>query len=536
MILKLTFSSPIYENKFLLETGEKDISQVNISLLNYALQAEGLVDISTEGDPIEFLVLNNGNWNIELCSDPISRIRNGEILEPSQSKIKLLGSESWSLNDGTWGQIRICNRYRPLNGTFNETPKLAPMGDIRYTEVIVMDSGINKQHIEFENAVIEDLYKIPIIDTYNDNLHHGTAVASLIVGKTLGIHPNCTIKNVKVFDNGFKPGILQLAEAFDAILNYHLTCPTVPKVLNLSWIMPKSLYIEYKLETLFNAGILIVSAAGNSPINIDLATPAGYVNSLTVAGSTKNDIELVALYGINKKISVYAPGEGIKVAYHDSVDEYTNYDGSSFSCAFASAVAAQHFSIGSQSLTNQQVFIDIINDSTSFPLTLNDNVSGIENKLLHNVLAGTINLTNNQFLGTFLDSFLKANELKFPISRFMDIPPRQQSSYNIIWDQTTAYNFLIDSFIDTNDIVNLKLNQNIVIEPNTTKVISFKIEFTGTAIHLFSPNFYIFLTSRTIVDDEEMNNLLTTIEPYDDANPIRLAKFDYVFSYGMSTK
>lgn len=522
MILKLTFSSPIYENKFLLETGEKDISQVNISLLNYALQAEGLVDISAIGDPIEFLVFNNGNWNIELCSDPISRIKNGEILEPAQSKIKLLGSDSWSFNDGTWGHIRICNRYYPLN----ETPKLANLSDIRTTEVIVMDSGINKQHVEFENAVIDDLYKIPVIDSYSDTVHHGTAVASLIVGKTLGIHPQCTIKNVKIFDNGFKPGILQLAEAFDAILNYHLSCPNIPKVLNLSWIMQKSLYIEYKLQTLFNAGILIVSAAGNSPINIDLATPTGYVNSLTVAASTKTDTDLFALYGVNKKISVYAPGEGIKVAYYDSVDEYTNYDGSSFSCAFASAVAAQHFSLGSQAPSNVEVFKDIINDSTSYTLSLNDNVSNIENKLLHNLLAGTMNLTNNQFLGTFLDSSIKANDFKFPVYRFMDIPPGQEHNYNIIWDQTTDYNLVTNSNIDNDGVFTVKLNQNAVIEPNTIKIISFKIEYTRPGIQLFSPNLYLFLTSNNNFDEAEVNNLLTAIEPYDNININMLAKFD----------
>ena len=512
MILKLTFSSPEFEQKFLAATRELSVSNVNISLINFAMQAEGLVDIVTEGEAIEFLVCKNDVWDIELISNPIDRIRSGDILEPASCKIKLLSIESWSLENGTWGQIRIANRYLPLDSN----PIINAVSDVRPVEVIVMDSGINKNHVEFEDAIIDDLYKDSSLESFSDDVFHGTAVTSLIVGKTLGVYPNCRIKNVKIMGVGYKPGLIELGKAFDAILEYHNTCPSIPKVLNLSWIMQKSLYINSKLQALHDAGILIICAAGNTAFNIDNATPAGFANSIAVAASNKNDIELVSVYGINKKLSFYAPGDEIKVALNSDINGYTISGGSSFSCAFASAVAAQHFSLGATAPTNSTVATNLVNDCTSYALTLNENVSNIENKLLHNLLAPSINLTNNQYLGTLRFDIVKEKGFIFPIFKFIDVPSGIELSYSIIWDDTSLADLFSGSSVTPEGNVSLVIDQDAVLEQNTIKTVKLKLKFETQGLVRHSPDLYFFLANQSVLDETSLQEILSSIEPYDN--------------------
>jgi subtilisin family serine protease len=518
--LKLTFKTEESKQNFINQTGETDIDNVNICLINYVVNFQGIDNIECVGEPIEFLVLKDGNWEIELVADPITRILNKEILEPANSKIKMLGESSWDSSDTYWAQVRISNRYYPITW---------PVGFSNYTkqrdvEVIVMDSGITSSHVEFNNVTIKNLYKVGDLSTFDDEIHHGTAIASLIVGSTLGVCSDANLVNVKITGSNFKPGLVKLGEAFDAILNYHNSCPDIPKVLNMSWMMPKSLYIENKLQQLHNSGILLMAAAPNVEMNIDEVTPAGFVHSFTIAASTKDDREMVAVYGVDKKISLYAPGVDLTVASHDSDTGYVSYSGASFSTALASAVAAQHFLVGNTAPVNSVVAINMINDATPYALMLNSNVTAFENRLLHNYRALGVSLVRNQYIGAIPLATLKLTGLSFPIERFIEIPPGAENSYAIEWSPSIDQSLVTPSNITENGIVNILCSETAEVSETVTPI-SFKLKFIRPGLEILSPDIYFYILIDSNVDkDAVMPSILSEISPYDDARLVTYLK------------
>lgn len=218
--------------------------------------------------------------------------------------------------------------------------------------VYIMDSGINLDHPEFEDVNITNVYTITEND-FTDSVGHGTAVASIISGKTCGITA-ADIKVVKIFrpDRGTYQS--EFISALDAIINDFE--PNSYAVVNCSWSIPRNQYIEDKLRLMIFQGLYVVAAAGNSGLPIDNVTPAAMDEVITIGsyspdlvpssfssytgGSiisyTENDVNHGELDG-------WAPGERIWVA-DASNNSYGYSAGTSLACAVASAVAVYNLS------------------------------------------------------------------------------------------------------------------------------------------------------------------------------------------------
>lgn len=154
--------------------------------------------------------------------------------------------------------------------------------------VYILDSGIQQDHPEFVDADITLLHSI-IPGNFTDYQGHGTAIASVISGKTCGL-TGAKIKVVKVFDMG--QGTLQsdLLAAFDAVLNDYIANGKTMSVVNLSWGIAKNEYINAKIEQMIDQGLYVVAAAGNSGLPIDDVTPASIPRVLTL-GAYDQDLK-----------------------------------------------------------------------------------------------------------------------------------------------------------------------------------------------------------------------------------------------------
>ena len=515
MKLNLTFATPEDAQAFSAKTGENDLNNVHIGLINIALKSPGLVSCTAVGEPAQFLVLRDGVWVTETIADPVPRIIAGEIIEPADGKIKMLAGETWSYDSGTWGQIRISNRYAPIIWP-------VPYGELtpqRRVEVIVVDSGINAAHSEFEGVTVENLYKSSVFADYSDDIHHGTAIASLIAGKTLGVLPAAVIKVVKITSASHKPSLIELGLAFDAIMSHHAANPSVPKVVNLSWGIPKSLYIESKLQQLVDAGIVVVAAAGNTAMNIDDITPAGFAQSLTVAASTKDDSELVGVYGVTKKISLYAPGQDISVAAHTSPTGFATYSGSSLSAAFASGVAAQYFALGESVMQASQILENLSLDSTPLALSVGENVSLDENKLLHRVDSGTTIYTKSQYIGSFTIAALTETPQELAVARFLPLPfINTQPVYTINFADAdsaallsgTEVNYTLNS-LKIAPVAGAALPEGVRI-----KLVSFTITATLPGLTFTSTPIFFYLTTPDVDSDTELDSYLAEMGDYNN--------------------
>jgi hypothetical protein len=284
------------------------------------------------------------------------------------------------IDQHVWAQNRIANRFQPVIAE----PYTFTVKHQRPVEVIICDSGIMKTHDELKDAKIEDLYCLPDLNgDFGDDTGHGTALASIVVGKTLGVNPSAVVKNVRISSSERMATLGELGEAFDAIYDYHVSTPDTPKVLNLSWFIPRDEFIDHKIKRLVDAGVVVFAAAGNTALCIDDITPAGTDGVHTIAASTKDDQSMVKVYGVKKKLFMFAPGEDVDVASIMTNDAYVYGDGSSISCALASAVASLVFGMGDICPAADDVIAFMKQDATFNAMFVDKKITTDENYLLH---------------------------------------------------------------------------------------------------------------------------------------------------------
>lgn len=149
----------------------------------------------------------------------------------------------------------------------------------QYSSVYILDSGIDDSHPEFTDVVINKVWSFT--GEFSDSKGHGTALASVISGKTCGIS-DATLKVVKVFDKNTPTMMSDLLSAFDAVLSDYMTISGQCAVVNLSWSIEKNEYIENKILFLINMGMVVVASAGNSGVPIDNVTPASMPEVITI--------------------------------------------------------------------------------------------------------------------------------------------------------------------------------------------------------------------------------------------------------------
>lgn len=208
-----------------------------------------------------------------------------------------------------WHQLRITTTNLPLKTIY----PVFNHGD--GAVVYLVDSGINKSHPELVGSNIVDLYS-QIAGDFSDTGGHGTAMASLINGQTVGVSKNATVKNVKVVMSG-NILISDLLNAFEAILNDHILSPSV-KVVNCSWTIPKSLMIDTKISELQNSGLVVVAAAGNTAEAANNFSPVGLNTVIGVAASDAYDRVINWAPGVGSnwgpEVDITAPGIDVPCA------------------------------------------------------------------------------------------------------------------------------------------------------------------------------------------------------------------------------
>lgn len=229
-----------------------------------------------------------------------------------------------------WNLDRIDQRERtPTDGYSYD-------GDGTGVHVYVLDSGIRSTHEEFEGRVgagwdfVED-------DADPEDfgpIGHGTAVASVIGGKGLGVAKNVTLHAVRVLDQMNFGTEADVAAALQWVIANHVP----PAVINMSFTT--SLYdapMAQAVEQAIDAGITVVVSAGNTGVDACDYYPAGLPGVITVGASDRNDNRYVAdgfASNIGTCVDLFAPGVDVEVA--------GNWDDSAVTTASGTTEAAPH--------------------------------------------------------------------------------------------------------------------------------------------------------------------------------------------------
>ena len=330
---------------------------------------------------------------IEIVSAPLKFVENVSSITGMNVDSTTLDPES---AEGQWARIRVASQYRPLSPVF-------AVHDVKYAskpELYVMDTGINFDHTEFDYDGLDkvDFYTLPVFNgSYADDIGHGTGVTSMAVGKNLGVARYAKVLNVKI--GGMVDGaehtanLLEVGQAIDAILAEIATDPNKSRVINMSWGVTRSSWLDSKVQSLLDAGATVVAAAGNSGISVEDVTPAGIDGVITVGAIDKYDIPagfnnispsdsgLATSAGLS--LDLFAPGDNVMIADLAS-SGYVVSSGTSFAAPLVSGVALEIASMNTDAVLYNEMKQIIIDTATENALLFEDDTfSDNQNRLVY---------------------------------------------------------------------------------------------------------------------------------------------------------
>ena len=282
-----------------------------------------------------------------------------------------------TLPENQWARIRCASRYRPLLEQYS-THELVYGSK---PELYVVNTGINFDHTEFDNVEKENFYAAPqFSNDFSDITGHGTAVASLAVGKNLGIARHCKLINVKITNTES-----DLSLALDAIIDRASTDTTITRIVHISWTTAKSEVIDSKIQHLISLGVAVVCAAGDQGVDVVDFSPQCLTDVITVGTTDKYDIPsgfntiapsnagITSNYGA--ALDIFAPGEEVVAA---NITGYQTVSGSAFSASLVAGIACEIAAINSDAVSVASIKEHLLNTATSNVLLFDVDVNGVQ--------------------------------------------------------------------------------------------------------------------------------------------------------------
>lgn len=218
----------------------------------------------------------------------------------------------------------------------NTTQQLSD--DFSTIHCYVLDTGILPNHTEFSPSQVVMAYNaINRTTRAQDDNGHGTAVASMIGGKTTGIANKTKLYSVKVLSasgSGYVSDII-------AGLNWVIANKRTPCLINLSLGGGLSLSLNTAVQNCLNSGIQVVCASGNSGIDASNSSPANVTGAITVSAYDSNKTKPV-WSNFGSVVSTFAPGVAVRAAWGDYSTSYFLVNGTSFACPITCGILVRY--------------------------------------------------------------------------------------------------------------------------------------------------------------------------------------------------
>lgn len=286
-----------------------------------------------------------------------------------------------------WALDRINQTTLPLDHSA-ATGCNSGIGVIAY----VLDTGVNPNATEFGTRLTNG-YTVDGTNFSDDygTQGHGTAVASIIGGATYGVARGVSLVNVKVIRPADPRNLADKIAGIDWVVGQHATSPSVPKVMNLSWLSDPSSLLDSKVIDAIRKGILVVVSAGNeqrelcgwaSPGQLGRPNNPPY-NSSSVSTITAGGTRLLSPYSTDTLYSfsnfgpcvdLFAPGNGVDAL--STTGQRRLFTGTSAAAPFVTGAVARHLRnyIGSPLLGTEGLSATI--ESSLKSLATRDFISG----------------------------------------------------------------------------------------------------------------------------------------------------------------
>jgi serine protease len=218
-----------------------------------------------------------------------------------------------------WGLDRIDSRDLPMNGMYQY--RLSGVG----TEIYILDTGLYEDHVEFSNGNDgqQQIQRIVAcaFDAFlpegscQDTIGHGTYVAGIAAGENYGVAKKANVLAVKIYDDRMGGSISTALAGLDYVLHQKKTRPQQPMVINFSLSAKRSDLLNHAVQTLVDAGVVVVVSAGNRASDSCQYSPASAIGAAIVVSAVDYQDAKATYANAGECVTVYAPGHQIPSAW-----------------------------------------------------------------------------------------------------------------------------------------------------------------------------------------------------------------------------
>ena len=242
-----------------------------------------------------------------------------------------------------------------------------PGGTGEGIDIYVLDSGINMAHSEFENRAFPG---IDFVDEYTNSQNkgkdcngHGTHVASLATGKTVGVAKKATVYSVRVLDCQKMGKLSYVLKGLDYVTDIKRKNLNQSIIVVMSLVGSKSYLLNLAVDQATDQGVVVITAAGNNRKDACNYSPGSSMSSINVGATDySNNLYQFGPYGTNygKCVDIFAPGFNINGAYFKQLFSFKILSGTSMACplvAGAAAILLEQFPTFSPSLVKDALIL-----------------------------------------------------------------------------------------------------------------------------------------------------------------------------------
>lgn len=226
-----------------------------------------------------------------------------------------------------WNLDRIDQRPTAGDGVFSHATTGAGV------HVYVLDTGVTATHPELNGRADEVAAFASQGSADADCNGHGTHVAGIAAGLTVGVAPGATVHAVRVAGCDGTGELSDLAAAVDWVKDHHAT-PAVVIIGTTSGLSPS---LDAAIHGLLAGGVTIVGPAGNAAQDACGTMPAASAGVLAVGATTYEDA-ILATSNRGRCVELFAPGALVRSAWNDG--GYRLGSGTSQAAAHVAGAAA----------------------------------------------------------------------------------------------------------------------------------------------------------------------------------------------------
>ncbi|TVY23887.1 Subtilisin-like protease [Lachnellula hyalina] len=267
-------------------------------------------------------------YQINADSGTMDKIGAKPEVDYIQKDRKVYANDLTTQTQAPWGLGRISHRDKGSHSYTYDTT--AGSG----ANVYVVDTGIYTGHSEFGGRASMGANFVTGSDNTDEN-GHGTHCAATIAGTNYGVAKSANVVGVKVLG---KDGVGSTSDVISGV-QWVGANHAANAVLTMSLGESFDSAVNSAVKSIYNLGVTVVVAAGNSATDVSGFSPASEPTAITVGAIDSGDAR-ASFSNFGSLVDIFSPGVNILSAWIGGTDATRMMSGTSMAAPHVAGLAA----------------------------------------------------------------------------------------------------------------------------------------------------------------------------------------------------